>query len=209
MRVFILALAALTPLSAAIAFERSPEEIRQQRQAGIDSILSDDSEADVAIDRSNCMAGEMPRIVHRVRENGGEISPDAADQCVAALMRIGAEGNLLKPYEKLVADGHGDSAVTPNLPNAIGGAVVERASNRVSIGNDRAMSIDAAIAFDAGFTAAYLKGERSAGATPDIATLKVLSETCLDRTQDNLGLCYATGYAHGVRAVLGERVVVD
>ena len=66
-----------------------------------------------------------------------------------------------------------------------------------------------AIAFDAGFAAAYLMGERSTHGMPDLPTLKALSETCLDRSQDNLGLCYATGYAHGVRAVLGERVVVD
>ena len=209
MLILVLALTAIAPLNPSFALERSPEEIRQQRQEIIDDILSKDSADDVAIDRSNCLAGQMPRIVERGRKSGSEVTPNAVDVCVAALMRSGADSSLLTPYQKLVADGKGKAEYASGLLGAIGGAVVEQAADKVSIGNGRAMAIDPAIAFDAGFTSAYLKGERSAAGMPDLATLKALSGTCLDRTQSNLGLCYATGYAHGVRAVLGEQVVVD
>ena len=209
MRLFVLAVSAIAAGGCASAFERSAEEIQEQRQAIIDGILTTDSAADVAIDRNNCMAGAMPKIIRRVRLHDGGISANAADQCVAALMRIGKENALLVPYEKMVADGGGDRAAIANLPGLIGGAVVDQAADKVSIGNGRAIVLDAAIIFDAGFSAAYLKGETSSPGMPDLATLKSITEGCLDRKEDRLGLCYAAGYAHAVRALQGETVIAD
>ena len=193
----------------ASAFERSPAEIQEQRQETIDRILGRNDPADVAIDRNNCMAGRMPSMTRIARKNDGGISPNAADLCVAALIRTGKESALLAPYKRIVTDGNGDLSVVDRLPATIGGAVVEQQADSVSIGNGLAMTIDPAIAFDAGFSAAYLKGEKSAPGMPDLPTLKAVSESCLDQTQARLGLCFAAGYAHGVRANVGEAVMAD
>jgi hypothetical protein len=204
-----LALAALLATLPAQAFERSPQEIRQQRQASIDGILSDDPATDVAIDRGNCMNGRMPSITRMSRKNDGGISANAADLCVAVLVRTGRDGTLVPAYSEIVTRNGGDAARASSLPDAIGGAIITERSDSVPLGNGKAIRIKPAMAFDAGFSAAYLKGETKSAGMPDLVTLKAISEKCLDQTEANLGLCYATGYAHAVRATNGEAIVAD
>lgn len=209
MRLSTITLATLLTVCPASAFERSADEIREQRQAIIDKLLTVAAPADVAIDRNNCMAGKMPEIVDRLRNSDGGISPNAADLCVAALMRSGTDSVIIEPYDRIVKESGGNPAAAADLPGTIGGAVTSRASDQATIGNGRAIRIDPAIAFDAGFSAAYLKGETSSPGMPDLKTLKTISESCLDQSADQLGLCYAAGYAHAVRALQGETVIAD
>lgn len=190
-------------------WQPSREEIRAQRQAIIDGILSSDTAADVAIDRDNCMAGQMSSITRRARNAGGYSSPDAADTCVAALVRVGRDGRLIDSYLRIVNEAGGDSAIAGGLPDTIGSAIIAQKSESAPIGRGKGIRIDPALAFDAGFSAAYLKGETRAEGMPDIATLKAISEACLDRTEVRLGLCYAAGFAHAVRANLGEAIIAD
>lgn len=175
----------------------------------IDEILSSAPADDVAIDRESCMAGAMPRIIRTSRKNDDSLSPNPSDLCVATLVRTSREGALLGPYSRLVEAVGGDPTMVNEIPAAIGGALVTDGRSSVSVGNGRAMKLDAAISFDAGFSAAALKRETSAPGMPDIPTLKAISETCLDNAQERLALCYAAGFAHGVRANQGLEIVAD
>lgn len=209
MRQFLWAALSVTVIGSAYGSERSAEEIREARQTTIDEILSSAPAADVEIDRNNCMAGAMPRIIRISREHDDGLSPNPADLCVATLIRTTRLGALTEPYARLVAKLGGDPSAAEGLPAAIGGALVTDGRSSVSVGNGRAMKLDPAVSFDAGFAAAALKGETSAPGMPDLQTLKAISETCLDNAQDRLALCYAAGFAHGVRANLGLEIVAD
>ena len=206
---YSLAVVALLGTGSALAFERSPEEIRQQRQAALDRILLESPRSDVAIDRRNCMNGRMPLIIADSRKRDGGISPNAADICAAALTRTGKENTLVQAYDDVIARNSGDPVRAASLPDAIGGAIIKERSDNVPLGNSRAIRIKPALAFDAGFSAAYLKGETKSAGMPDLATLKAISERCLGQAEPNLGLCYASGYAHAVRASNGEPILAD
>jgi hypothetical protein len=56
------------------------------------------------------------------------------------------------------------------------------------------------VAFDAGFTVGYQKGNGGQAAGADPAQLKPLAEACLSQQQD-LGTCFSAGYMYGQRSV--------
>ena len=85
--------------------------------------------------------------------------------------------------------------------NSIGAAVLGNAT-KVAIGNGKAAVITPALAFDAGFTAAYQeKGDKAPIA--DAQQLKTLAEGCLGQRGDP-GACYSAGYVYGIQAVKGQ-----
>jgi hypothetical protein len=74
----------------------------------------------------------------------------------------------------------------------------------VALGNGRQIpDVPPPLAFDAGFTVAYLRGDTRAG-NADPAQLKLVTEACLAVGKD-AGTCFSAGYAQGGRAVGASR----
>jgi len=110
---------------------------------------------------------------------------------------------LLEFYRNLLVDLSGAAGEAERLPGAIAAVAMKPASNQVAIGNQRAAIVTAALAFDAGFTVAYRKGERHSAGMPDLQTLKPIAERCLSQSEADLALCFSTGYVYGARSVSG------
>jgi len=205
----LIAASAFGTVAGAADWKPSEEEIREQRQLSLDEIQTEETAEGVATMRHGCVTGQQPQGIAKSRSNGMYSIPDAADLCVAVLIRSGTDGALLDVYRQMIERNGGDKAAADGLPAAIGGSLIKLKISTVPIGNGKVVEIKPALAFDAGFSAAYLAGKREASGLPDVATLKALAERCLDQAEPNLGLCYSTGYAQGVRALRGERPKVS
>jgi hypothetical protein len=192
---------------AGTAFAQTGAEVARDREASRQAILNDAPPGQVAADRRSCVAGSMPESIRKSRAIGWNALPDAADDCVAAALRMARDGQLVQPYRDVLADLGGASGGEQSLPASIGAAVMRAKSDRVSIGNGKAAIITPALAFDAGLTVAYQQRPRPPVALPEIAALKSNAERCLAQGERDLGLCYSTGYIYGLRAVNGLAVV--
>jgi len=155
----------------------------------------------VARMRRNCAAGQGPASVARTRSLGDAELPDAADLCSVVLQRTGQDRGLIAFYRELQRELGGADAGHEQLPAAIAATLLKAGGTQVPVGNGRAAAITAALAYDAGFTVAYTKGELPTAAMPGYTALKPIAERCLGQTEPSLGLCYSTGYVFGARAV--------
>lgn len=154
--------------------------------------------------RRQCASGQDPRAKTRTRSLGSDAAPDSSDHCPALLARVGREGGLLDLYRELIVKLGGAHERHEGLPMSIAATVMTPGSNQVPIGNQRAAIVSAALALDAGFTVAYRKGERHSPAMPGLSVLKPIAERCLALSEQDLGLCYSTGYVYGARAISGQ-----
>lgn len=136
---------------------------------------------------------------------GAETLLDAVDECPVVLLRQAREGALLTFYRDLLVRIAGQPEGHEHLPMAIANSVM-RGDKQVPIGNQRAAAISAALAFDAGFTVAFQGKTALSPAMPALATLRPIASRCLQQQEPNLGLCYATGFTLGARAVSGQPV---
>lgn len=195
MRAFTLLLIGCSIVSLANAAD--DREIARQRQEIVDSIRTDQPES-VARLRWVCFNGREPANVREARQEGFDFTPDAADGCLAALVRKAKDHALLEPYKKLADDLQGNTEAYDRLPKAIGAAALS-GEDIVSIGNGKGVKMDAALAFDAGFTAAYM-GAATKKEGLDLQKLKAFAESCLDKQKD-AGTCFSIGYALGGQAV--------
>lgn len=191
--------ASAAPVSAAgpASGTPSPADIAAHRQALLNDMLTKDSAYVIAGQRWLCAMGKEPAQVAKARAQGAYFFPDAADSCVAALIRTARDRQLPTLYGKLLTElgiGQGDGA---RLPEAIG-AVVMNGAEKVPIGNGKAMVVTSAIAFDAGFTVGYWQGAGVSGAV-NVQQLKVVSEDCLGQRRD-AATCFSAGHVHGARA---------
>jgi len=171
--------------------------------AHLKAILTTQSADDVAGSRNKCITGAQAEAVAMAREVGLPGYADVSDLCITVLIRTGRDERLLDPYETIMMRHTGATTDAKNLPSWIGGALIEQKSNIAPLGNGKGITIDPSLAFDAGFSAAYLKRETTSPPMPDAATLKAISERCLAQAENNLGLCYASGYAHAIQALNG------
>lgn len=131
-----------------------------------------------------------------------DFTPDASDGCLAALQRAAKDGKLSDAYKKLLVQTGGDAELSLKLPQAIGAAVLRQDAD-VSIGNGQAITATSSIAFDAGFTVAYIEGARKKQ-VPDPQKLKALTEACLSNGKD-AGTCFSIGYVYGSQAFNNAR----
>jgi len=192
-----LALSANTPP----ALGASPAEIATQRQEALEQILKSDTAYTVAAGRKLCASGKMPSFISEQRAAGAVFYPDAADMCVATLVRTTRDGRLSELYVKLLADAGGDRNAAEGLPTAIGSAVLAN-QKTAPIGNGKAIVVTQALAFDAGFAAAN-KDRAAKGGSADAGQLRTLAEACL-RQQRDAGTCFSAGYMYGSQAVRGQ-----
>lgn len=192
---FIVALSLAAPL---FAQTDAPQEILRQRQEIITAILTTDRPDLVERHRWLCINGQEPSSVREARSGGMDFTPDAADSCVAILQREGKEQRLLDAYRTLTAKLGGDASTFQTLPKAIGAAVLA-GKQQVSIGNDKGTTISPELAFDAGFTVAYM--DNASRKTADPHKLKAVAERCLDGSTD-AGTCFSVGYVYGSQAII-------
>ncbi len=178
-------------------------EVQRDRAEMLAYLLKEARPEQVLNSRKRCASGVAQDATDRSRVIGWTALPDAADQCPTVLLRQARDGLLLGLYRDLLVELSGQSAGHEQLPAAIGGAVM-RGANQVPIGNQRAAAVTAALALDAGFTVAYQKGERMNAGMPPLAALRPIADRCLRQQESDLGLCYATGYTLGARAVSGQ-----
>ena len=167
------------------------------RQASVNRLLTATPASAIAAQRLTCMFGEEPDRVTEARRAGQYFIPDAADLCVAVLVRTARDGRLLDLYRTLLTELKGDLGAVEKLPAAIGNAVLE-GDGKVALGNGKDTIVAPSLAFDAGFTVAYLRGDRRSENT-DPAKLKLLTESCL-AVQKDAGTCFSAGYVQGAQA---------
>lgn len=122
------------------AFTASPAEIAAQRQEALDGILHRDTAYTVAAERKICAAGKMPAHVSEQRAAGAAFYPDAADMCVAVLVRTAKDGRLPELYVKLLGEAGGDRSQAAVLAQTIGGAALAN-QKAAPIGNGKGMVI--------------------------------------------------------------------
>jgi hypothetical protein len=151
----------------------------------------------IAAQRLTCMLGEEPDRVAKARRAGQSSVPDAADTCIAALLRTAHDGHLPDLYRTLLTQLGGDIGLAGKLPLAIGESALNGDGN-ITIGNWKHTIIPPPLAFDAGFTAAYLKGDTRPEEL-ETAKLKAVAESCLAVDKD-AGTCFSAGYYYGAYA---------
>lgn len=172
------------------------QDIQHQRQEMLTALLTGNRPEKASQQRWICFNGNEPSSVKEARGMGFDFTPDASDSCLAALQRAAKDRNLSEPYKKLLVQAGGDIAVSETLPKAIGASVLNEKS-KVSIGNGKAIVPTAPIAFDAGFTVAYMSASPNKGGDPQ--KLKSLAESCLAGGKDT-GTCFSVGYVYGAQA---------
>ena len=172
------------------------EKIQHQRQEILTGLLTGNRPEKASQQRWICFNGDEPSRVKEARGMGFDFTPDASDSCLAALQRAAKDRSLSEPYKKLLVQAGGDIAVSETLPKAIGASVLNEKS-KVSIGNGKAIVPTAPMAFDAGFTVAYMSASPNKGGDPQ--KLKSLAESCLAGGKDT-GTCFSVGYVYGAQA---------
>lgn len=193
-------------ISTAGAAERSDAEVAASI---LRDVLDANSSDSVAEDRQSCASGLWAETTEFTRNNGLKGYPDTSDYCVTVLIRTGRDGRLLDVYEDILRRHTGATTNAEKLPAWIGGALIKQRSSSVPVGNGKGVVIEPALAFDAGFATAWLEHRTATSGMPDVVTLKAISENCLAQKETDLGLCYATGYAHAARALNGLLPTVD
>ncbi|MBS0445106.1 MAG: hypothetical protein JSR59_04050 [Proteobacteria bacterium] len=179
------------------------DQVMRERFESLENIRREPAELVVKA-RRQCASGQDPRATARSRALGAETSADSSDHCAAVLARVASDGGLIELYRDMVMSLNGSAAGVESLPAAIGAAVMKPGVNQVPIGNQRAAVISSALALDAGFSVAYQQGQKMTPAMPDLSSLKAIAERCLGLAEQDLGLCYSTGYVYGARAVNGQ-----
>lgn len=176
----------------------TPAEMATHRQEILDAMLTDEYDPlQIAGMRRICAGGREPAKVEEDRRDGAYFTPDAADSCVVALARTARDRQLSGLYRVLVSELGGNSGGYEQLPRAIGATVMNGIS-KVAIGNGKVAVVTPALAFDAGFTVAYLEGGANK-ATANTQQLRAATEACLGQRLD-AGTCFSVGYVQGTRA---------
>lgn len=175
----------------------TPDEISAARRASVKRILTATPASAIADQRLTCMLGEEPGSVTEARRAGQYFIPDAADLCVAVLVRTAHDGHLPDLYRKLLTELGGNVELAEKLPLAIGNAVMD-GDGKVALGNGRDTIVPPPLAFDAGFTVAYLKGD-TRPEDVDSGKLKTLAESCL-AVDKGAQTCFSAGYYYGAQA---------
>jgi hypothetical protein len=168
------------------------------RQASVNGILTTYPTRAITAQRLTCMLGEEPDRVTQGRRAGKNFIPDAADTCVAVLVRTAHDGHLSDLYRTLLTQLGGSVELAEKLPLAIGNAVMD-GDGKVALGNGKDTIVPPPLAFDAGFTVAYLKSDDRVD-NLDAAKLKLVAESCLAVNKD-AGTCFSAGYVYGQQAV--------
>ena len=194
----IASFALLVSASADRGFAAQPDETAALRQASLKRILTATPASAIAAQRLTCMLGEEPDRVTAARRAGQNFIPDAADMCVAVLVRTAHDGHLPDLYRTLLTELGGNLDLAEKLPLAIGNAVMD-GDGKVALGNGKNTIVASSLAFDAGFTLAYLKGD-TRPEDVDSGKLKTLAESCLAVSKD-AGTCFSAGYYYGAQAV--------
>ena len=101
----------------------TPDEMA--RQASVNRILTATPASAIAAQRLTCMLGEEPDRVTQARRAGQNFIPDAADMCVAVLVRTAHDGHLPDLYRTLLTELGGNVELAEKLPLAIGNAVMD------------------------------------------------------------------------------------
>ena len=179
----------------------SPASLNPQQQASLNAVLNSVSEEAVTAQRLHCFFGKEPDRVAEARRAGQTFRLDAADMCVAVLVRSARDGRLFDLYHTLLRETGGNQALAEQMPTLVGQAAL-RGDETMSLGNGKTIDVAPTLAFDAGFTLAYLhKDARKANADP--AKLKTVAESCFG-VKTEAGSCFAAGYAEGGKALTME-----
>ena len=190
--IFVL-LAASLP---ALAQTQPSQEVLSQRKELVDELRTA-PRWDVAQARWVCINGLESDRVREARADGLDFTPDASDSCVAALERDARDGQMIYIYQKFLTKIGGSPANAHTLPKAIGNAALS-GNGKVYIGNNLATAVTPQMAFDAGFTVAFM--ESAAKKTMAADKLKAAAEACAAGKQD-AGTCFSVGYVYGSQAV--------
>lgn len=183
----------LVLLLAAPAFAQN---VQQQRTDIVTSLITTERPEKAAQQRWNCINGNETSRVEQARAAGMDFTPDASDSCVAALQRAANDKTLLDIYRRFLVETGGSTDMYEKLPKAIGASVLS-GDGKVSIGNGKAISVTAPIAFDAGFTVACT--DHAAKKAADPQKLKALAQSCFSNEKE-AGTCFSVGYVYGSQA---------
>lgn len=148
--------------------------------------------------RKTCVSGQAPGWVSAKRAHNAAVHfADASDMCIATLSSVGGDRRLLAYYRDWLTGIGGDPGIYAAMPRSIGAAVLN-GDGKAAVGNGKAVVVTSALAFDAGFTAAYMSGapKKEVG---NAQQLKTVAEHCLAQQQD-AGTCFSVGYVYGARA---------
>lgn len=198
----------------------TPAQILQERAAALRSMLQDPNWGRaMRLFRRQCMHDDMTKTISEMRQTT-PVTPDAADYCIATLMRTMRDGHLLVPYQEMVfADASKNLSPSQTaallldtaqlekqgqdpakaLPQQIADAIREGKSS-VRLPHGTEITITSGMAFDVGFLGGYSnKGENRPGhfKTPDFA--KAAATRCQTQSGDNK-TCFVAGYIHGADA---------
>lgn len=198
-------LAVVLALAGAAVTSVAPGAAANERAGLINFLLKEASPEVVRASRNLCASGAAQKKIDRSRSLGNDGLLDAVDECPVILLRQAREGALLAFYSALLTQLVGKSDGHEHLPMAIATTVM-RGENQVPVGSQRAAVVSAALAFDAGFTVAFQGKTALSPAMPELAALRLIANRCLQQQEPNLGLCYATGFTLGARAVSGQPV---
>ena len=197
LRVVVIAVALAAPRLATGA--PGPADIATHRQEILNDMLTEAYQpALIANLRRSCALGGEPANVAQRRAGGAYFTPDAADACVTALVRTARDRRLPDLYRGLSGELGGRVDVSETLPHAIGAGILN-GTTKVAIGNRKAAEVTPALAFDAGFTVAYLDGVASAEPV-NVQQLRAVAEDCLGQRRD-AATCFSVGHMYGARMV--------
>jgi hypothetical protein len=193
-----LMLACLLTFAALPVTAADTQDPAARRKELLGDMLTSDPASAIATQRWVCAMGQEPASVADFRSSKLDATPDASDTCVTALIRTAHDHQLPEFYKKfLTRMGVGDEGYE-KLPHRIGAAVLS-GNQKVAISGDKVIPVTPALAFDAGFSVAYLESAaKSEGINED--QLKKVSESCLAQGED-AKTCFSMGYVYGARAV--------
>ncbi len=192
-------LSVMLMLTAAKAAEPlTPAKVAADRQAVIESILKTDLPHSVDNQRQSCLFGQEPRRVAERRTAGAYFEPDAADRCIAALMRMGKEKRLTDYFRTMLPAIGGAAEGYATFARTVGAAATS-GGGQVSVGGGKAVNVTAQLALDAGFTIAFEERGKLSSGTVDDAKLKIATEACLGG-QLEAKTCFSIGYLQGSKA---------
>lgn len=193
-------------LPAAIA-QQASQAVLRERYESLTSMLSTLPVENVVNVRGSCAAGRAPAAIKMNRSSGFDFAPDASEECPTTLLRLAREGMLLSYYRDLMVKATGRDVGHEKVPPAVAAAAMQ-GKPEVVLGNQRAVPVSSSLAFDAGFTMAYQQRQPVTNAMPGLAVLKTIAERCLGEEEGDRGLCYATGFSYGARAVTGQPLAI-
>lgn len=184
----------------------SPDNSRTQGSGILTGNERSQSDAFAELHRLNVEAVEL--IASERRWNCSQGAIRDAQHCLGSLQYLAGNGKILWQYEEMPAVRR--SGADPRLaPQVITKMALQHPTDKVVAvdfgGTGNVQTIPTGLAFDAGFTTAYMLGNKAQNVTIDPAALPQFAQQCMEQT-NTVGICAKAGYALGKRAYQDREV---